>query len=68
MPLEKEISESDSEVSDRNLNLVPSALKMCLVFCEGRISPFELIIELLDDSNLKYWATNFTKKKTKNLM
>ena len=63
IPLEKEIFESDS---DRN-SLKPPPSKefksraqrfedVLGILREGRISPFELMIELLDDSNLKYWA------------
>ena len=66
MPLEKEKIESDSFDHDRNLLEVrpPKEYKsraqrfedVLGILREGRLSPFDLIIELLDDSNLKHWA------------
>ena len=80
MPLGKERIESDSEVSDRNSLKPPSTKEsksraqrfedVLGILREGCISPFDLVIKLLDDSNSKYLHTamNFTKKKTKSLM
>ena len=66
MPLGKERIESDSEVSDRNSLKPPSTKEsksraqrfedVLGILRERRISPFDLVIELLDDSNSKYWA------------
>ena len=33
---------------------------------EGRLSPFDLMVELLDDSNLKYWAYRTELYKEEN--
>jgi len=57
-----EISDPDSSASDKDLpsKAVKSRAQrfedVLGILREGRLSPFDLIIELLDDSNLKYWA------------
>ena len=54
-------------------NLVPTAQRfedVLGILREGCISPFELMIKSLNDSNLKYWAhrNKLYKEETKNLM
>jgi hypothetical protein len=64
MPLEKEKIESDS--SDQKIFKAPPPKEfksrsqrfedVLDILREGRLSPFDLMVELLDESNLKYWA------------
>ena len=59
-----EIFESDSSDQDPLEAPPPKASKsraqrfedVLGILREGRLSPFDLMVELLDDSNLKYWA------------
>ena len=63
-----EIFDSDSSSSDRDSGSLKAppikAFKsraqrfedVLGILREGRLSPFDLMVELLDDSNLKYWA------------
>ena len=69
-----EIFESDSSDQDPLEASPPKASKSCAqhfedvlgILHKGRLSPFDLMVELLDDSNLKYWAYRTELYKEEN--
>ena len=72
-----EIFESDSSDQDTLEAPPPKASKSCAqhfedmlsILCEGCLSPFDLMVKLLDGSNLKYWAycTELYKEENQKL-